>query len=84
MRQRKYNPVRGIGENIGLASMEGIGYSIPFSIAGTMTGESAVLGGQVATIGSSLAGMPTLIHDSGNVLRSMDMLTERNRRRRRR
>jgi hypothetical protein len=84
MRQKKYDPIRGIGENIGLASMESIGYSIPYQIAGTMTGESAVIGAHVATVGSSLAGLPTLIHGSSNLLKSMSFFDMKNMSRRRR
>lgn len=79
--KRRYDPVRGIGENIGLMSMEGIGYSIPFHIAGSMTGDSAVVATRVATVGSSLAGQASLVHGSMNLLRGFDAFEYKRRRR---
>lgn len=79
--RKRYDPIKGVSRNIGLMSMEGIGYSIPFHIAGNMTGDSAVVATRVATVGSSLAGLPTLTHASTNLLRQMDDLYPKRRRR---
>lgn len=81
--KRKHDMIKGIGQNIGLATMEGVGYSIPFHIAGSMTGESAVVATRVATIGSSLAGQATLIHGASNLINGLDAFDMKIKRRRR-
>jgi hypothetical protein len=80
--KRKHDMIKGIGQNIGLASMEGVGYSIPFHIAGGLTGDSAVVATKVATVGSSLAGQATLIHGSMNLVKGLDAFDMKKRRRR--
>jgi hypothetical protein len=83
MGKRKHDMIKGMRENIGLAAMEGVGYSIPFHIAGSMTGDSAVVATRVATVGSSLAGQATLIHGTSNLIKGLDAFDMKERRRRR-
>jgi len=80
--KRKHDMIKGIGQNIGLASMEGVGYTIPFHIAGSMTGASAVTATNVSTVGSSLAGQATLIHGSMNLVKGLDAFDMKRKRRR--
>ena len=84
MSKKKYDPIKGMQRQIGLQAMEGIGYQIPFHIAGATPGAGAGIAAQVATTGSALAGQASLVHGAVNVMKTAELFDIKNPRHRRR
>ena len=70
MKNKKYNPLKGVNMQIRMLVTETIGTGLAFKAAGTDA--NAI---KVAQTGTALAGMPSLAYGAGNVLSSLSMLT---------
>jgi hypothetical protein len=68
--KKRYDPIKGVSMQNRMLMTETIGTGLAFKVAGT---DSHAIG--AATMGTSLAGMPSLAYGAGNVLKSLDMLT---------
>ena len=68
---KKYNPLKEIRTNIGMVTTEAIGYGVAGKITGAVNNPMA---DKAFSMGSSLAGVPSLVHGSGSVIRSLEML----------
>ena len=71
---KKYDPLKGIMNTQKMLMTETVGYGIAGNIAGSITGPGATVANQAFTIGSSMAGIPSLISGTSNVMNSLDML----------
>lgn len=71
----KYNPLKEVRKNIGLVTTEAVGYGIAGKIAGDVdTSLGTTTASTVFGTGASLAGMPSLVHSGGSVLKAVDSL----------
>jgi len=70
MKRKKYDPLKGVNMQTRMLATETIGVGLAFKVAGT---DANAL--KVASMGTSLAGMPSLAYGAGNVLNSLSMLT---------
>ena len=70
----KYDPLKGIKRTQAMLMTEEIGYSTAATIAANVPGAGAAVANQAFTLGSSLAGMPSLVSGADNVLKSLDTL----------
>ena len=74
--RRGYNPIKGVNMQTRMLVTESVGYGVAVTIAGTSG--SGLLAFQT---GSSLAGIPSLAYGAGNVMKSLDSLYPKSRRR---
>ena len=74
-KKRNFDPTKHMQNQIALMTTESIGYAIPFKIASGMpSGAGKTVATRSATIGSSLAGVPSLVHGSVGLIQSLDEL----------
>ena len=81
MTKKKYDPLKGVNTTTQMLMTESIGYGVAGKIAGA-TGDATAL--KAFGTGSSLAGVPSLVHGAGNVVNSLGMLTPKKRKHKRR
>lgn len=68
---KKYNPLKEVRTTVGMLSTESVGYGVAGKIAGLDTSGVA---NKAFSMGSSLAGVPSLTYAGGSVIRSLDLL----------
>ena len=70
--KKKFNPIKGVSNMNRMLLTETMGTTLAFKIAGN---DSNAL--NVASIGTSLAGTPSLVYGAGNVINSLGMLEQK-------
>ena len=78
MGYKKYNALKGVQNMNKMLLTETVGTNIAFKVAGS---DSNAL--KAASLGTSLAGIPSLTYGASNVLNSLKMLEGNTKRRRR-
>ena len=84
-KRKKYNPTKEIGNITGSMVATSMGVSIPYQVAGAMpsgVGKNIALQGLAAP--TRMMSMIPLVQTSGSLLRSLEMLDVKPRRRKRR
>jgi hypothetical protein len=76
--------MKGIRRTTGMLMTESVGYGTAGIVAGSITGPGAPVAMHAYTVGSSMAGIPSLVSGSSNVLGSLKMLNQTKHRKRRR
>lgn len=72
---KKYDPLKEVRMNIGMITTEAVGYGVAGKIAGSVdTATGNTMATKAFGMGSSLAGVPSLVHSSGSVIKSLEML----------
>ena len=71
---KKYDPLKGIKNTQAMLITEAVGYGVAGNIAGSIIGPGAAVAASVFATGSSLAGIPSLMSGTKNVMDSMSML----------
>jgi hypothetical protein len=85
MSKKHYNKhVKGINRTTKMLMTETVGYGTAGIVAGSITGPGAPVAMNAYTVGSSMAGIPSLVSGSANVLGSLKMLNQGKNRKRRR
>ncbi|CAK0751051.1 hypothetical protein CCP3SC1AL1_1820003 [Gammaproteobacteria bacterium] len=85
MTKKHYNKhMKGIRRTTGMLMTESVGYGTAGIVAGSITGPGAPAAMNAFTIGSSMAGIPSLVSGSSNVLGSLKMLNQTKHRKRKR
>ena len=71
----KYDPLKEVKKNIGMVTVESVGYGVAGKIAGSIdTATGNTMASTAFGTGASLAGMPSLVNAGGSVVRSLEML----------
>ena len=70
--KKKYNPIKGVNNMNRMLLTETIGTTLAFKVAGSDTNAL-----NVASIGTSLAGIPSLTYGTSNVINSLGMLEQK-------
>jgi hypothetical protein len=70
MNKKRYNPFKEVKMNIGMTTTEAIGWGTSGKITGAINNPVA---DKAFGIGSSLAGVPSLVQASGSVLKGLGM-----------
>ena len=68
---KKYNALKGVQQTTAMLSTEALGYGVAGKLAGMDTSGVA---NKAFSVGSSLAGVPSLVYAGGSVIRSLDLL----------
>jgi len=74
---KKFNPLKAVNMQTRMLATETVGVGVAFKLAGD---NPAAL--SAAKIGTSMAGMPSLVFGAGNVLKSIDSMYPSRKRRR--
>lgn len=75
MSYRKYDPLKEVRKNVGMITTEAVGYGVAGKIAGSVdTATGNTMASKAFSMGSSLAGVPSLVQSGGSVIRSLEML----------
>jgi hypothetical protein len=70
---KKYDPLKGIKRTQGMLMTETVGYGVAGKISTLDTTGTA---GKAFAVGSSLAGVPSLVSGASNVMDSLKMLDQ--------
>ena len=81
MNKKQYRKLmKGVTGTVAVGSTEAVGYGLLGNIANQMpAGAATTVGTNILKTSGSLAGMPTLVHGAGTVMGSLNMLTPRQR-----